>query len=143
MKTVYLLRYKGGKKQTLSTHLVVNERGKVLYNGYVLELAWRDNARRVSCVPAGVYPLKLEHSPKFGRKLWEAYEIPKRSETKFHNGLTHKSSEGCYITGEYPFDITGDSLEDVLGSKDALQEFMDAMGDDTEARLVIINDYNR
>ena len=143
MKTVYLIRRTKGRKQRLGIHLVVNEAGNVVYDGHSLELGWRNNKRNVSCIPTGIYPLKLEYSPKFKRHLWEAYNVPNRSECKFHNGVTFKHSNGCFLTGKTAFDLTGDNFADMINTRDALQEFHDAMGSDTEARLVVINDVNQ
>lgn len=45
--------------------------------------------------PVGVYEVKFEYSPKFGKKLWEFKDIPKRSEIKFHEGSLPHHSLGC------------------------------------------------
>lgn len=43
--------------------------GKLLFQGkllcYTIELAWRDNLRRVSCIPEGRYRLRKRYSRKF------------------------------------------------------------------------------
>ncbi|MEX0274304.1 MAG: DUF5675 family protein [Flavobacteriaceae bacterium] len=140
MKTVYIIRDTIGRKQSTGAHLVINEKGDVVYDGQILELGWLNNRRNISCIPEGIYELRLERSPKFKRKLWEAYGVPNRSETKFHNGVTYKHSNGCFIPGKTRFDLNADNLDDMINSRDALEEFHDAMGEDTRARLVIIND---
>jgi hypothetical protein len=44
--------------------------GELFYNGkrlcYTIELPWRDNMPRVSCIPEGTYELYQRHSGKFG-----------------------------------------------------------------------------
>ncbi len=140
MKTVFIIRYKIGRKQSLGNLLVRNEYGNIVYSRHVLELGWLNNKRNISCVPQGTYDLKLEHSPKFGRKLWEAYGILNRSECKFHVANFANQLNGCFAPGMAKFDINRDGNKDMVNSKEAFSEFMDAMGKDIKARLVIIND---
>lgn len=140
MKTVYIIRKKVGRKQSNGIHLVVNDYGTVVYDGHLLELGWLNNQKNISCIPAGTYDLRLEWSPKFQRNLWESYGVPNRSECKFHNGVTYKHSNGCFLTGKAKWDFDGDKLEDMVQTNIALEEFMDSMGNDTAARLVVIND---
>lgn len=45
----------------------------------------------------GLYHIKFENSPKFGRKLWEFKDIFGRSEIKFHSGRYIKHTLGCPI----------------------------------------------
>jgi len=140
MKTVYIIRDRVGRKQSLGTLLIKNETGKVVFHSHLLELGWLNNQSRVSCVPAGKYILKFEFSPKFNRKLWEAYGISGRSECKFHQANFANELEGCFAPGEARFDLNRDGQKDMVNSKDTLEEFHDAMGNSTEGRLVIIND---
>lgn len=139
MKTVYLIRDDIGRKQCLGAVLVM-ERARLLFNSHLLERGWLNNARNISCTTAGTYPLKLEWSPTFEQMLWEAYGIPNRSECKFHPANRAEQLNGCYAPGEARFDMDGDGDLDVINSGLVFEEFMNAFGDDTEARLVIIND---
>ena len=140
MKTVYIIRDKVGRKQSLGTLLVKNESGRVVFHSHLLELGWRNNQRNISCVPAGKYDLRLEFSPKFNRDLWEAYGIPNRSECKFHQANFARQLNGCFAPGEARFDIDRDGEKDMINSRSALEEFMDAIGQENRARLVVIND---
>jgi len=141
MKTVYILRDKIGDKQSLGALLVV-ENGTTLFNSHVLERGWLDNKSNVSCIPEGIYPLRLEYSGKFKRNLWEAHDVPNRSECKFHVSNYWDQLNGCFAPGQSRKDIGRDSELDMVGSGKALKSFMEAMGMDIEARLVIINDKN-
>ena len=74
---------------------------------HTVELPWRDNARRVSCIPAGKYPCQLILSPRFGYSYW-IHPVPGRSEVLIHGGAwagdtskgwrTH--SAGCILLGD-------------------------------------------
>lgn len=45
----------------------------------------------------GIYPMKMEYSPKFKRQLWELMETQPRTEIKFHIGYESKHSKGCIL----------------------------------------------
>jgi len=60
--------------------------GTLYFGGNVLhavELPWRDNARRVSCIPAGTYQCALVNSPRFG-KVYGVKNVPGRSHILIH-----------------------------------------------------------
>lgn len=48
-----------------------------------LELPWRDNRRKMSCVPPGSYRCALTNSPKFGR-VYMLLDVPGRSHVLIH-----------------------------------------------------------
>lgn len=90
-----------------------------------LERGWRDNQNRVSCVPEGVYNLKLEYSPRFRKDLWELYGVPNRSECKFHAANYWYQLNGCIALGTKDVwkDIDGDGRPDVTNSRAAMKLF--------------------
>lgn len=143
MKDVYIIRDTIGRKQCLGT-LIVIEDGRLLFNSHLLERGWLNNKKNISCIPARAkaYPLKLEWSSKFQKKLWEAYDVPNRSECKFHSANFWDQLNGCFSPGEARFNIGHDEELDMIYSNDMLEHFMDAMGDDVEARLFVINSRN-
>lgn len=62
---------------------------------YTIELPWRDNQPRVSCIPEGCYPLVKRHSLKFGSHLL-LENVPNRSLILIHpanNAL--RDLQGC------------------------------------------------
>lgn len=140
MKTVYIIRDEVNDVQCLGNVLVYNKHRSLVYNAHCLERGWNNNERNLSCVPEGVYTLKLEYSPKFDTHLWEAYGIPDRGECKFHSANYWYELNGCFSVGYARLDTNRDTHKDLIYSEQALNEFMDAMGSDEVARLVIIND---
>ena len=70
---------------------------------YTLENTWKNNERRVSCIPEGTYPLTTK---KYGR-FYEKYKMPMpilldtapRSEILIHWGNTAKDTLGCILVG--------------------------------------------
>jgi hypothetical protein len=94
-----------------------------------LELAWKDNERQKSCIPTGTYQVALVNSPKFG-PIYEVKGVQGRTSILIHSGNTAGNVEagqksdvnGCILLGKTRGNVGGQPA--VLGSKNALQEFM-------------------
>lgn len=139
MKQVIIDRFKVTHNYSLGVCYIKHEDGSVDYVGKTLERGWRDNKSSVSCVPAGIYPLKLEHSPRFNKKLWELYGVPNRSECKFHAANYWRQLNGCIALGNKHVDIDGDGDVDITSSKTVMKKFHDIMSGNNIARLEINN----
>lgn len=103
-----------------------------------LEDAWRDNERRISCIPVGRYTIKLHRSPKFGL-TYQVTNVPERDHILFHAGNTHKDTHGCILLGLQYGRLDKETA--ILASRSAFQKFMELMGGATEAQLVVIDAY--
>lgn len=103
------------------------------------ELPWRDNRRKVSCIPAGKYNVAMRLSPKFGR-VYEVTKVPGRSYVLFHSGnfsgdvskgyASHV--EGCILLGNKfgRLQNSKGQLQDaVLASRYAVGRLVRAMGE--------------
>lgn len=66
---------------------------------YTLELPWKQNERRVSCIPWGRYKALHHFSPKFGETLL-IDGVANRSNILFHAGNTVADSLGCILLGQ-------------------------------------------
>ena len=62
---------------------------------YSIELPWKNNHTRVSCIPEGTYELVKRWSPKFNRHL-QVLNVPKRKFILIHpaNDAKHEL-KGC------------------------------------------------
>lgn len=75
-----------------------------------LELPWRENQFNISCIPAGTYPAKPQHSPRFNKTLYrlDDSETAPRSAILIHAGNTagdtskgyQSDAQGCILLGE-------------------------------------------
>lgn len=89
---------------------------------YTIELPWRDNKRRISCIPEGTYVLRKRYSEKF-KWHFVLLDIPNRSCILIHPANdAQKELQGCIapatqITGE------GKGTE----SRKAMQKLMDVL----------------
>lgn len=90
-------------------YLATAVHGVLTYNGkhiaYTIELPWRDNTKRVSCIPEGTYLLRKRYSEKF-KWHYVLLDVPNRSCILIHPANhAQKELQGCIapvtkITGE-------------------------------------------
>lgn len=73
--------------QILRTYFSGGTNGRLFYDGHLIcqtiELPWKENQRRVSCIPEGKYRLTKRYSSKFGWHL-EIMEVKNRSLILLH-----------------------------------------------------------
>lgn len=114
-----LLRIASDMKSTRG-NLFFYEGNSKIYRACVLELPWKDNKPRVSCIPEGVYPVtKIANHPKYGN-CFLLHEVPGRSEVMIHPGNYTKQILGCLLPGDAFRDIDKDGALDVTNSKPTL-----------------------
>ena len=73
--------------ELIRTYYPEGTNGMILFNGrlmiYSIELPWKENQTRVSCIPEGKYELVKRWSPKFGRHL-QLMNVPQRNYILIH-----------------------------------------------------------
>ena len=81
--------------------------GKLFVNGEefcdTLELPWRDNQRRISCIPAGEYKTRIRLPRESASRNYIhllIQDVPDRDYVLFHRGNTAKDSRGCVLVGQ-------------------------------------------
>lgn len=136
---VIVNRFKVTRNYSLGHCYIKYGDGDSVYVGCSLERGWRNNENSVSCVPEGSYPLKYEHSDRFRKKLWELYDVPGRSECKFHAANYWRQLNGCIALGNKHIDIDGDGDPDVTSSRDVMKAFEALMEEVTEATVIVRN----
>ena len=138
MKTVLITRHVITDTYTLGK-CYIKDGDCLTYLGCTLERGWLDNKSNVSCVPEGTYNLKLEHSPRFRKDLWELYGVYGRSECKFHAANYWRQLNGCIALGAKHLDIDGDGDLDVTSSKATMKKFHAALEGQTISEVRIKN----
>ncbi len=63
-----------------------------------LEEPWRNNERKISCIPEGVYTCVPHHGMKFNR-VWHLQDVPGRTAILIHSGNSTADIEGCILVG--------------------------------------------
>lgn len=134
MRTIKILRLDDDTKQTLSFGWVFDKVTK-LFEFRVLELPWKDNERRVSCIPKGLYDVEKFNSPTFGN-VFLYQEVPNRDMIEMHPGNYHSDVLGCQLPGEGFTDIDGDGLLDVTSSRKTLEIIWDLMPDEFKIEIL-------
>ena len=128
MPELLLLREKSADYGTFG---LLTWAGKPLHT---LELPWRNNTRKRSCIPAGVYQCRIRVSPRFGR-VYEITGVPARSLILIHSGNRagdvtkglKSDVEGCILLGLSRAKLAGQPA--VLESRPALTVFMQTMNE--------------
>lgn len=101
---------------------------QVLFTG---EQPDRDNARNISCIPAGVYVCRWTMSPRYGRRMYLVDAVPGRSGIRIHpanlcgdrsKGLKSHLN-GCIALGEKRGWLAGQKA--VLVSRPAVRRLED------------------
>ena len=142
MKLIKIHRYWQNENQTLSTAVVLDSINQPLFSSIMLERGWRNNETGVSCIPAGMYTVVYEWSPRFQMNLWEIKGVPNRSECKFHASNYWYQLNGCIAPGRQPTDLNRDGYLDVTASRNTLKAFHNALKGEREAKLWITTEPN-
>jgi len=91
-----------------------------------LEREWKNNARNISCIPAGFYFCSRYSSERYP-DTFQVLDVTNRSGILFHAGNTEDDSAGCILVGESYDEIYG---KDGIGqSRKGFNEFMRRLGD--------------
>lgn len=134
---VIINRFKVTDDYSLGHCYIKYGKGDAVYVGASIERGWRHNQKGVSCVPEGTYPLKYEESPRFRKKLWELYDVPGRSECKFHAANYWYQLNGCIALGNKHLDINSDGDPDVTSSKNTMAYFHSLLDEYTDKEGVV------
>ena len=96
-----------------------------LFECYTVERPWKQNRPNVSCIPSGVYELKLGRYHRGGYDAYEVLDVPERELIKIHKANLATEVLGCIAPG---FELGClDGRWAVLRSTDAFNAFMQAM----------------
>ena len=121
------------KKQTI---------GRLCFEGYELftmELAWKENQRRKSCIPEGIYTAIPRFSKKFGNHF-HVQDVENRDYILFHKMNYHFQGMGCIGVGLAHKDINKDGLLDTVSSGKAMNILLDKFPDGFEFEIIEDNE---
>ena len=139
--TVKLIRHWADRNQSTGSLLILNEKGQPVFGCLCLERGDRNNQRNVSNVPAGVYPLLFEWSPRFGTRLWELKNVPGRAECKIHAANYWDQLNGCIAPGLRLKDLDKDGYYDVTSSNATMRDFHKILKGMTRTTIEIVDNY--
>ncbi len=129
-------RFSHEENQTLGYGIVFNDNNGVKYTFSTLELPWKDNARRISCIPVGEYKVTKRWSEKY-KNHFLVNDVPNRSYILLHGGNYNRHTLGCILCGKEHKDINGDGERDITSSKPTMKKLNEILAD--EFTMVIEN----
>lgn len=102
------------------------------WNCCTLEPPWLNNEQNRSCIPSGIYDVKIVESAKRGL-VYEVQKVPNRTSILFHSGnyagdeeSGYKAdSDGCILLGRSHDVWDGQSV--VTASRETIYAFMNTM----------------
>lgn len=116
-----------GEIETLGELTLFDENGCQVFNCKTLELPWKDNKTRESCIPEGSYKVRIrkaEESGKFNYEHFLIEDVHNRSYILFHAGNYYTDIAGCILVGSYFVDINDDGTKDVAKSRSTLRDML-------------------
>ena len=122
MCTIKLKRTKYLFNETLGEGTVGN------FRFVTLELPWKNNQRKVSCIPPGTYRGVKRTSPKYGLHV-HILDVPGRDLILMHNANFVTQLEGCIAVGEEIRDINADGTLDITNSVKTLKKLVSLLPD--------------
>ena len=124
---ISIVRTTRQENQILGQLLALDANGQELFRCVTLELPWRENARRISCIPPGRYTLRPRYSEKYRHHL-HVLDVPNRDWILIHEANYVHQLQGCIAIGRTVADINADGTLDITSSKltkNRLMEFID------------------
>jgi len=109
-----------GDTETLGD-LTVYDGKEVVFQCKTLELPWKENKKKISCIPEGSYLVKKREShSKRPYDHFHIQNVPNRDWILIHIGNLYTHIQGCILVGEKFGDINKDGVLDVLNSTSTL-----------------------
>lgn len=123
-----LLREKYQDKQTIGTFYLYDGED-IVFKCKTLELPWKNNAKRISCIPKGSYDcILVQNSPSFNYAHYNVQDVPGRAGVKIHAGNYYTNIKGCLLFGKAHVDINKDGYVDVTSTRETLNELIEKAG---------------
>jgi hypothetical protein len=91
-----------------------------------LELPWKNNEHKISCIPKGIYDVEKRYGEKYGRHF-HVLNVPNRDMILVHPLNFSWQSLGCIGVGKGLVDMNGDGKLDVTSSRAALNVLLKVM----------------
>ena len=97
------------------------------FQGFTLELPWKDNQKNISCIPEGEYEYFFRESPKNGEVL-ELRNVENRAFIQIHAGNYTSQIHGCILPGDGIKHLNNDHIPDITNSKNTLRNILNRAG---------------
>ena len=121
--------------QTIGNGFLLDNNNFIKYEFKTLELKWRDNKKRISCIPPGEYKVVKRHSSKY-KNHFHILDVPNRSYILIHNGNYNHQTKGCVLVGDDLRHLNKDNDIDVTNSVDTLKTLYSKLPDSFDLEIV-------
>jgi hypothetical protein len=136
MKKIIITRTDYSDKQTLGIGMIIDD-GRPVFEFKTLELPWKNNASKVSCIPSGKYTAFKRISGTAGRgQVFQLEEVPNRIAIQIHSGNYYTDILGCILVGDKHTDINGDGYADVTNSRKVLRTILDSLSEKVQVEII-------
>lgn len=134
MKLV-IVRSNDNGTQTIGRGIIFDNLGRCIYEFYTLELSWKNNKKRISCIPPDNYKLFKRTSLKFKKHL-HVQNVENRSFILVHAGNYYTDILGCILVGDALTYLNKDGLLDVLNSRLTLDKILSLLDTSNDLQIV-------
>lgn len=134
MNKLKILRTNHSPKQILGKLFVLDSTDKILFECFTLELPWKNNQRKVSCIPAGTYKVRPRVSQKYGAHL-HLLDVPGRDMILIHEANFVHQLLGCIAVGQSVQDLNRDGVPDITSSKLTKARLLEFIDGETEITI--------
>lgn len=131
MNSISMVRDLVSTDQIKGQLFVLDQYANIVFHCYTLELPWKKNRKRVSCIPEGRYNVRKRHSAKYKDHL-HILDVPDRSFILIHEANYVRQLLGCIAVGENRVDIDNDGLIDVTNSIATKKKLLSFLPQQTE-----------
>jgi hypothetical protein len=101
---------------------IFDEKNNLLFSCKSLELPWKENQRKVSCIPEGEYDvIKMTPTAKRPYTYLHVLNVPGRDSILFHPGNYTRQILGCILPGEKHIDLDKDGTIDITNTTATLK----------------------
>lgn len=133
--TAALLKRKSDDGYQTLGELYLTPPGVLPFRCLTLELPWKDNQKKISCIPKGTYKVVKRSSEKY-KEHFHILNVPNRDYILIHNANFKNDLLGCIGVGDAYSDINGDGKLDVLNSKKTLANLYKLMPNEFELTII-------
>lgn len=133
-----IIRTAKNEFQTIGTGLILDGCGQTLFDFRTLELAYKNNMREISSIPAGRYKVEKRVSVKHGSHF-HVLEVNGRTLILIHVGNYHMNTKGCILVGSEHKYLNTDKNLDVANSLQTMQKLNTILPLNFDLEIVEIN----
>ena len=139
MKKIIVKRFLSTDVETIGKMVLINNNA-IIGELCTLELPWKDNKKKESCIPEGKYFATQYIRPSKEWSLW-LQDVPNRTAILVHSANYTSQIQGCIAVGTEHTDINKDGIVDVKDSKVAMGLLKDFVGDQLSITIEVVGDY--